>query len=184
MVTASIASLERTSSVSNLPLRLSEGQDIAWSSLEDGEPTVRIIDDREPPNEGELRVDHRLGRKPSTERVRLLPLQRARSLRRYPKNHHAFTNKRLDIANRLWSVVRSKALQSGLPVTGEIGAEEGVEDKRSQTILVVHVSGNASQALSFWKSLDIDIERWLGRLPSYDRNVLLNDVGLRFSWDR
>ena len=183
MVTASVASLDRTSSLSDLLLLLSEGQEIAWSSLEDGEPTVRFTDRRQVPDENELRIDHRLGRKPSTERERLSPLARPSPLQRHPRSHHAFTNKRLDIANCLWSVVRSKALQSGLPVDAEIGAEEGVEDKRNQTVLVVHVSGNVRQALALWKSLDIDIDRWLARLPPYDRSVLLNDVALRFSWN-
>ncbi len=182
MVTANIASLERnTSSLGDLLLRLSEGQEIAWSPLEDREPMVRIIDDNGARDENEVRADHRLGRKPSTER-RVPPLQRFRPLERHPKNHHAFTDKRLDVANRLWSIVRSKALQSGLHVDGEIGGEEESEGSGSQTILVVHVSGNSSQAFALWKSLDIDVDRWLGRLPIYDRDVLLKNVALRFSW--
>lgn len=182
MVTTSIASLSPTSSLSDLLRSLFEGQEIVWSTLGDGEVTVRLIDDRDKPNESELLADHRLGRIPSTKRERLSPLPRARPLRRHPKIHSALTDKRLDIANRLWSVVRTKALQSGLAVDADIGVEKGVEDKRNQAILAVHVLGNASQALALWKSLDIDMDRWLARLPAYDRNVLLHDVGLRFSW--
>lgn len=182
MVTASIANLSSTSALGDLLQRLSEGQEIAWSSLGDGELRVQVVDDRGRPDEGELRADHRLGRTPSTKRQRRSLFPAAKPLRRYPKNHWAFTNKRLSIASRLWSIVQSKALQSGLAAHADIGVEEGIEDRTNQVVLAVHVQGNSSQALALWKSLDIDMERWLERLPAYDRGVLMNDVGLRFSW--
>jgi len=178
----SIASLTRTSALSDLLQRLSEGQEIVWSRRVEGEPQIRVTGDEGEHGQNDLVLDPVTGRTSVSPRDMAIPFRATRALRKHPKSHAAFTNKRLSITQRLWSVVLSKAAQSGLAVRADVGVEEGVEDKSSQVVLAIHVQGNASQALALWKSLDADMDRWLARLPAYDRGVLMNDVGLRFSW--
>lgn len=181
LVTATLAGQSRTSSLIGA-LERSEGQEIIWSGPADGGLSIQIVEDRARSDATELQADHRLGRVPSTIRQKLVPLPAVRPLRRHPKKHAALTSRRLAIANRLWSIVRSKALQSGLAVDADIGVEEGIEDRTNQVVLAIHVQGNSSQALALWKSLDIDLDRWMERLSTYEQGVLMNDVGLRFSW--
>jgi hypothetical protein len=175
--TISIASLSNTSGLSDLLSQLSEGKEIVWAARPDGDLQVRLVD------QGRSSGEEVIVREGLPGRTAITPIPVSRPLRRRPKHHAALTDKRLGIVERLWSIVLSRAHQSGLAVSGEIGVEESVaEEKANQVVLAVHVDGNARQALAFWKSLDVDMDRWLARLPAYDQRLLLNNIGLRFSW--
>ena len=171
--TLSIASLTNTAGLSDLFHHLAEGKEIRWAVLSGGEPRVFVDEAMSKPDRDDIVL---------RQQTVIQPMLVTGPLRRNPQNHFALTNKRLGIVNRLWSIVLSKARQSGLDVSGEIGVEDGIEDRRSQVVLAVRVDGNANQALALWKALDMDVDGWLSRLPQYDQRVLMNDVGLRFSW--
>ncbi len=174
--TISVASLSNTSGLSDLLNRLSEGKEIVWATHPGGEfVEVKVQSTGEKGHPDDIVI-------PRQDRKVVAPLLASRPLRRRPKHHSALTDKRLGMVSRLWSIVLSKAYQSGLAVSGEIGVEESVEDEANQVVLAVHVDGNAKQALAFWKSLDVDMDRWLTRLPAYDQRLVMNNVGLRFSW--
>ncbi len=99
------------------------------------------------------------------------------------RNHHLLTVQVRKILSGFYGIVVSKAMQSNLPISSiVVDAEEDPEERTGQVVLRVYVQASPVQALAFWDSLDIEMNSWLDRLDSTDRNTVIDEVGLRFYW--
>ncbi|HEU0022617.1 MAG TPA: hypothetical protein VFR55_13235 [Dehalococcoidia bacterium] len=97
--------------------------------------------------------------------------------------HYAIREDIRELLPIFWSIVLSKALQSGMVVTrGTIDVEGDPEERTAQPVLRIYVDATPAQTMAFWDSLGIELDRWLERLDSHRRSIAMNDVGLRFHW--
>lgn len=107
----------------------------------------------------------------------------ATGLRTLVRNPAQLTQRRLHIVERLWTVVLSKALQSGFRPRAAIDVEHSREEGDAQIVLRVYVNMSAAQAFAFWDGLEPDLERWLTHLDRPSRDAAMRDVALRLHWN-
>lgn len=133
-----------------------------------------------------LSIDSGMGLMASPQDRRVTPRYDRRNwaMRRLVGNHPSLTDRILRLTTIFWTIVLSKALQSGLAVEGAIDVEENVEETSSRVVLRVYVDASAEQALAFWDGLAVDMDRWLEHLDSVDQRMVMKDIGLRVHWRR
>lgn len=89
----------------------------------------------------------------------------------------------LKLSKVLWAIVVSKALQSGFPISrGVLDVESDPEEGTARPVLRVYTMASAVQAIAFWDSLSIELDKWLLNQRFSDRRVVMQDLGLRFHW--
>lgn len=122
-----------------------------------------------------------------TERIEPLSKDESASPRMAPlvdaPAHPLLTVNVRNLAQTFWAVVHSKALQAGFPVSRALlDVEQDPEEGTGQAVIRVYTQASAVQALAFWDSLAIEIDRWTQRLGGEQRRTLLERIGLRFHW--
>lgn len=95
----------------------------------------------------------------------------------------AFTSELRRMVPILRAIVLSKSAQAQVPIERiRLDLEHDEEENSDQLVLVMHTSVTGVQALAFWNSLDVELDRWLMSIPERDRDMVTNRVGLRFAW--
>ncbi|TAK78090.1 MAG: hypothetical protein EPO16_04170 [Dehalococcoidia bacterium] len=127
---------------------------------------------------GEISEDA-MGSAPAPQAIRVMGLDARRA-----RGSAAFSSSILSIAQRLFAVVTSRALQSSIVVTSavldvEVDPEEGV----TTPVLRIGLDASFSQTTAFWDSLATDFDRWYDRLDPVGRDALMKGLGLRFTWN-
>jgi hypothetical protein len=108
--------------------------------------------------------------------------QRLRALVR--ANHPALSGLIKPLADRLWTVVLTKTLQSGVGARGVLDVESSHEELDSgRPVLRVYLDASAPQALAFWDGLESELDRWLEHLNDKERDIALGTLALRVHWN-
>lgn len=111
------------------------------------------------------------------------PAQFVSSIGWLVKTHPKLTTTVRSLLPILSSIILSKALRSGLKLSGMyVDIESDPEEGTSQVVLRVYTQASAVQTLAFWDSLDIEIARWIEHLSARERKVIVEEIGLRFHW--
>lgn len=113
--------------------------------------------------------------------------QRALQHYAYPpgidQKHAVMTSTVKGLLRVLWSIVVSRALQVGFPMTeAKVCVVHDPEDERDWAVLRVFASVNVVQALAFWDSLEPDLQEWLGGLTEHERTTFLSRMSMRIHW--
>lgn len=89
-----------------------------------------------------------------------------------------------DLLRRFWAIVISKALQNQLPINkANISIFHDPNEESKQVVLRLFTSASATQSVSFWESLENDIQNWVSKLSESARNTFIENISLRIHWD-
>ena len=93
------------------------------------------------------------------------------------------TNRVCEMLETLWAIVVSRAFQLGFPLRETtVSVFIDPTENRSKAILRLTCQTNIAQALSFWDSLEPDLQNWLSKLSESDRTTFLTKISMRIYW--
>lgn len=87
------------------------------------------------------------------------------------------------LAPVLHAIIASKAARSSFPIEeAYFDVDHDYEEDSTQLVVVIRTRANAAQTFALWNSLDYELDRWMLALSPSDREIVTNQLGLRFVW--
>lgn len=87
------------------------------------------------------------------------------------------------LANQLWAIIHSKALQSRFPIdSAYLEIDDDPTEGFSKVLIVINSSAKASQVLAFWDGLGSDIDRWMAKLDRSNYKKAIDGLDVHFNW--